>query len=422
MNPYRNHRGLTLLEVLVAAALLAVVISAALAGLLGANQASERVRRVGDVQETARLALEAIAADIRGAGMGAQLGVVGVAPINGNVRRLPVIYAGLDTTVTDTFNGATTAMKSNSVFIISGEPATGVLSGDGTGMVGAVVKAVAGNPPLTPTTVFVSCYRGPAASYVDCSDVSAASNFGEYTVVKPVAGGFQPLLVGDFRNAVYLRPTAITPPAAPVLPESGDNRQQLSFVEQSSNAFSPDPRAPFGFAPGAILQRARVVHYYLWPNAGAGYYELRRSQPILANNAGNGACDSTDFPFIDETNSATGPAGVTIGTGPVESLQIRYVADVGATDLPANFTMVPLGACDGPTMPKLREIRVQVVARALNPDKASDGRLRISYSTPSFETSLSPGAVPTNPAYVDPYPRRTFSITVVPRNLQGVRL
>lgn len=420
----RSARGMTLVEVMVAGALLAVVISATMAGLLGANQASERVRRVGDVQETARLALEAIAADIRSAGMGAQLGVVGVAPLNGNARRLPVIYAGLDTTVTDSYNGVTTAMQSNSIFIISGQPATGVLSGDGTGMVGTVVKATAGNPPVTPATVFVTCYRGPTAVNVDCSDVSVSSNFGEYTVVNPLAGGgYQPLLIGDFRNGVYLRPTAITtPPLPPTLPEKGDPRQQLTFIEQSSPAFSPDPRAPFGFAPGAVLQRARVLHYYLKAAARGDYYELRRSQPILADDAGNGRGDNTDFPFIDETNSSNGPVGVPIGSGPIESLQIRYIADAGATDLPVNFTIVPLSTGDGATMPKIREIRVQVVARSLNPDKASDGSLRMSYSTPSYETSIYPGAVPTNTAYVDPYPRRTFSITVVPRNLQGVRL
>ena len=418
----RGSRGITLLEVMIAAGLLAFVISAALAGLLGANQASERVRRVGDVQETSRLALETITADLRATGMGAQLGVVGIAPSNGAVRRVPVMYAGPDTAVVDTFNGATSTMQSNSIFIISGQPSTGVLSGDGAGMVGTVVQATSGSPPAVPATVFVTCYRGPTAVTVDCSDVSAASNFGEYTVVNPSGGSFQPLLIGDFRNAVYVRPIAITPPIAPVAGDNGDPRQQLTFTEQSSPSFSPDPRAPFGFAPGAVLQRARVLHYYLWPNAKFGYYELRRSQPILSANGGDGTCTATDTPFIDETNSSNGPVGVPIGSGPIESLQIRYVADPGSTDAPQKFAIRAVGPCDGAVMPTIREIRVQVVARSVVPDKTSDGTVRAQYSTPSFETALYPGAVPTNPAYVDPYPRRTFSVTTVPRNLQGTRL
>ncbi len=410
-------RGITLLEVMVAAALLSVVISASLAGLLGANQASERVRRVGDVQETSRLALETIAADLRVAGMGAQLGVVGVGPLTGAVWRVPVIYSGVDTAVVDTFGATTSTMQSNSVFIISGQPATGVLSGDGAGMVGAVVQATLGPP----ATVFVSCFRGTTAISVDCSDVSALSNFGEYTLINPAGVGFQPLLIGDFRNAVYVRPIGLTSPVAPVAPPVLDPRQQLTFTEQSMPSFSPDPRAPTGFAAGAVLQRARVLHYYLWPSSDGTYYELRRSQPILADVGGTLPCRNTDAPFLDETNAA-GPAGVPIGSGPISSLQIRYVADPGAAQTANKFSIIPVGPCDGAAMPTLREIRVQVVARSLSPDKTTDGTLRMQYSTPAFETSLYPGAVPTNPAYVDPYPRRTFSITVVPRNLQGVRL
>ena len=409
----RSHRGLTLLEVLVATALLGVVISASLAGMLGANQATERVRRVGDVQETARLALDVIANDIRNAGMGAQLGVIGVAAANNDVRRIPIIYSGPNQTVTDTnATGGTTSIVSNSIFIISGQPTTGTLSGDGTGMIGSVIAAQQGQP------ISVTCYAGPTATPINCQDTSAATNFGEYTVLLPAsAGGYQPLLVGDYRNAVYLRPTVLAPPLPPVLPATGDPTQLLTYTEQTSNAFSPDPRAPFGFAPGAVLQRARVVHYYLWPSPQGGSYELRRSQPILSTTAGNNACNGSDNPFIDETTNPVGPAGVAIGSGPIESLQIRYVADPGATDTPASFTLVPMGVCDGPVVATLREIRLEVVARSQVVDKDSAGALRNQYSTPGWE-----GVAPATPTYLDAYPRRTFSVSVVPRNLQGIRL
>lgn len=401
-------RGMTLIEILVAGGLLSIVLTAAMSLLIGVNQASERVRRVGDTQEAARLALDALAADIRGAGMGAQLGSVGVAPAAGSVRRIPVIYSGPDITVnegTAPDGGVGSTIVTNSIFIISGQPTTGVLSADGSGMVGTVTDAGVGS------SLTIACSTGSGAS-VACDDSTYLQpNGDDFRVLVPLASGYQPLIIGDFRNAVYLRPTTLSPPTG--MPPT----QTMDFVERSALAFSPDPRAPFGFAPGASLQRARVLHYYLWPSASGPYYELRRSYPLLANNAGNGACDGTDAPFIDESNSATGPAGVPLGTGPIESLQIRYVTDPNASDDPQQFQMQAVSVCSTAVMPFLREIRLQVVARALVSDQAASGSPNTLYSTPGFE-----GTATSNPAFKDAFPRRTFTVNAVPRNLQGVRL
>lgn len=409
----RPARGMTLVEIMVAGGLLAVVLSAAMILFVTVNQSAERVRRVGDTQETARLALEQLAADIRSAGMGAQLGSVGIAPAAGNVRRLPVIYSGLDTVVNEgaiADGGAGSTIVTNSIFIISGQPTNGVLSADGSGMAGTVTDAGVGS------LLTIACSTGDGGS-VDCSSAAYAgtATTDDFRVLVPNgSGGFLPLLIGDFRNAVYLRPTNLTTPSS----GGGPPTQSMDFVERSANAFSPDPRAPFGFAPGATLQRARIVHYYLWPSADGTYYELKRSNPVLAANAGNGNCDATDTPFIDETNSATGPAGIIIGAGPVESLQIRYVADPNASDDPTQFQLQPIGVCSTAMMPYLRELRLQIVARSIRPDKTIGNSSQYNfYSTPGFE-----GTATSNTAFQDPYPRRTFTINAVPRNLQGVRL
>ena len=404
----RLPRGMTLIEIMVAGTILAVVLTGAMSLLMTVNQSSERVRRVGDTQEAARLALEQLAADIRSAGMGAQFGSVGVAPASGNVRRVPVIYSGADLVVNDgpvVAGVSATTIATNSIFIISGQPTTGVLSSDGSGMVGTVTGAGVS------TTLTIACSNGVGTA-VDCTDTSFVTAGDDYRVLVPITGGFQPLIIGDFRNAVYLRPTTVTsltgtPPV-----------QTMDFVERTANAFSPDPRAPFGFAPGASLQRARVLHYYLWPSADGTYYELKRSSPVLSSNAGNRACDGTDTPFVDETNTANGVKGVVIGSGPIHSLQIRYVTDASASDDPTQFQLSQLGVCSTALMPFLREIRLQVVARSLAADKnITDSAKRATYSTPGFE-----GTSTANPAAGDAYPRRTFSISVVPRNLQGVRL
>lgn len=405
----RAPRGMTLIEVMVAGTVLAVILTGAMSLFIAVNQSAERVRRVGDTQSAARLALEQLAADIRSAGMGAQFGAVGIAPAAGNVRRVPVIYSGPDIVVnagTGGDGGTGSTIATNSIFIISGQPTTGVLSADGSGMMGTVTDAGVG------TTLTIACSNGSDAG-IDCSDATFAnSNGDDFRVLVPITGGFQPLIIGDFRDAVYLRPTTLsslsgTPPT-----------QTLDFVERSANAFSPSPRAPFGFAPGAAMQRARVLHYYLWPSADGTSYELRRSNPVLAATAGNGNCDATDTPFIDETNSANGPAGITIGAGPIESLQIRYVTDPNATDDPSQFQLKPVGVCNTAVMPYLREVRLQVVARSSGADKTiGNSDLRKGYSTPGFE-----GTTTLNPAYQDAFPRRTFTINAVPRNLQGVRL
>src|SRR5260370_836832 len=107
----------------------------------------------------------------------------------------------------------------------------------------------------------------------------------------------------------------------------------------------------------------------------------------------------------------------TPGTCAIESLQIRYVSDPNASDDPQQFQMQPVGVCSTAVMPFLREIRLQVVARALISDRAASGSPNTLYSTPGFE-----GTTTSNPAFQDAFPRRTFTVNAVPRNLQAVRL
>ena len=81
--------------------------------------------------------------------------------------------------------------------------------------------------------------------------------------------------------------------------------------------------------------------------------------------------------------------------------------------------MMPVTVCSTALVPYLREIRLQVVARAVNPDKTEGTGSRVNrYSTPGFEGMTPVGGA----TYFDAYPRRTFNVDVVPRNLQGVRL
>ena len=381
--------GFTLIEITVSSALFALISAIALSMVVGMNNSSTRVRVVGDAQTGGRLGLEGLAADIRAAGGGAASGQVGIATGGGAARRIPVIWTGPATTVTAP-GGQT--ITSNSLFIVTSDSSTVGIPADATGMQGVVVAA-SQNAPLT----------------IVCSDATGATVDCSNGLLKTL----NPLVVGDFRDAVYLTPTALgglqnTPPT-----------QQLTYAEQASNAYSPSPKAPFGFVPGANLKRARVVHWYLWQPTAADTPQLRRSYPVLTGTALGNACANGDTPFLDETNDLSGnsPVGADMGGGAIESLQVRYVVDAAGTDDPTQFTMLStIGVCDLTVPATLREVRLQVVARTANPDVHQSSNSINNYTTPGFE-GVSPSA---NTA--DAYPRRAFTVGVVPRNLQGVRL
>jgi hypothetical protein len=225
-------------------------------------------------------------------------------------------------------------------------------------------------------------------------------------------GTYAPLLVGDYRNAVYLRPTQVDAPA--------NGSQGLHFPEQAAKVFSPDPKAPFGFAQGSSLGKARITHFYL-KQVAPNDWELMRSHPVLTSKAGAlaTACKATDVPFVDETNDPAGVPGVVLGSGPIENFQIRFIVDPNASDDPQQFQVwrpgdYHLTLCDTNVPTMLREVRVQIVARSAMPDHKQDGTYLTRYSVPPWE-----GVAPDS-ANVDAYPRRSFEARVVPRNLQGI--
>jgi prepilin-type N-terminal cleavage/methylation domain-containing protein len=429
----RTPRGFTLLEMVVATAALGFALSAAMYVAVGVSSSAERVRRVGDTQETARLALDALAAEVRMSGAGVSNGQVGIGTTTGLwVGRVPAIYSGPDITVT-TSGGQ--QVVTNSIFIISSEPGAGVPSSDGAGMQGSVVSKT-----LDPFKgIQVQC-TNQLGTPVDCTSPS----FKDDTIVHGLWGdpnnpGDNALLVGDYANAVYLRPTKIGASTA--------GAQPLEFREMGiANGFSTDPKAPFGFAQGASLGKARVTHWYL-KQVSPGDWELMRSHPILDDNwAGCGS--GSGSPFIDETNSANGPAGTVVGSGPIENLQLRFIVDAGSFDDPQKFVMWGLngktwyfdiagdtvlkpqvtssgsgyhmGVCD--MLPdgtyasrQVREVRASIVARSVAPDHATNGARHVKrYGLASWE-----GVGPSGGA-LDEYPRRTFEARIVPRNLQGI--
>jgi prepilin-type N-terminal cleavage/methylation domain-containing protein len=423
----RTPRGFTLLEMAVATAALGVALSAAMYIVVGVSSSAERVRRVGDTQDTARMALDALAGEIRMSGAGVSNGQIGIGTVNsGWVGRVPAIYSGPDITVT-TKGGQ--KLVTNSIFIISSEPGAGVPSSDGAGMQGAVTSKSLDSV----NGIQVKCTSQLGVA-VDCTDGS----FKENTIVSGLwgtkPGVDNALLVGDYANAVYLRPTQIAGAVS--------GSQPMQFREMKiTNGFSTDPKAPFGFAQGASLGKARVTHWYL-KEVSPGDWELMRSHPVLDDKWTGCTGVPGASPFIDETNSPDGPAGTVVGSGPVENLQMRFAVDAGSFDDPQKFVMwglndtqfnfkdgsqvtsggsaMKMGVCDvlqdgNYASRQVREVRVSIVARSAAPDHATDGVKHVKrYGLASWE-----GVAPTGGA-LDEYPRRSFEARVVPRNLQGI--
>jgi len=390
--------GFTLVETLIAAAILAAVITAAMGMVVGMNASTRHVRIIGDVQTGARFGLEQLAAEIRAAGAGVSTGQIGIDPGGGTPRRLPVIYSGPNVTITEP-GGQT--IVTNSIFIIGADPIytgvdlTNANARQGLGMMGTVTAASA-NVPLT----------------IVCSDATGASVDCKNDLIPTPK--LPPLVVGDFRNAAFVVPTSLQSPAG--VPPT----QQLAFV--SSNNFAPSPKAPFGFDVGSTILRARVTHWYVRQATATDPPQLVRSFPTIATNPLNAACSNADLPFLDETNSVGGAVGTVMGTVPIESLQIRFMTDPTSANQPSLFTMInSIGVCDTTVPGTLREVRLQVVARTSNVDlQGATPKQQVTYATPGYEgTTPTPG---TGGVTQDAYPRRAFSLSVVPRNLQGYRL
>jgi type II secretory pathway pseudopilin PulG len=396
----RRARGSTLVELMVSMVILGFVLSATMGVLIAMNNSSARVTAVSNTQEAARGALDSLSADIRSAGLGMATGLVGVATAASSTSRVPVIFSGPDYTIFEP-TGART-LVTNSIFIVSSDPATVGIPADGSGMQGVVLNATIGSP------LVVGCFNSAGAS-VSCGGSSGLIGSG---------APYPPLIVGDFRSAVYLRPTNYQ-----LIGSTGT----LQYAEQSFNAFSPDPKAPFGFAPGATMSHAWVAHWYLRQDDANAPPRLYRSHPIL--NPAQLTCSQQTstpiYPFQDYVSGLTGTdtMGVEMGAGPVESLQVRYVVDDQATDDPQKFDMVNyISSCDGYRMAQLREVRIQLVAIATLPDRTTSGsRVAVNYSTPAFE-GVSATSTGTSSSSTDAYPRRAYVTRTVPRALQGIRL
>lgn len=411
MSAHKRPRGFTLVELFIAMAVLSLMIVGMMGLLVTFNTTTNQTVVTADLQDNARSSLEMLANDLRSGGMGGSNGTVGIAPGGSWAARVPTIYSGPEVEFQDpssaTSTGGAHAYKLRSIFIVGAEPATTGLNGAGDGVVAVITG---------PSDAKVRCtvVTGGAAVDKDCkASIVGATDLLEHAILLPDpngGSGFWPLLVHDHQRASYISPTNVT---------GSEPGQQLQFAESASPAISPDPSAPFGFAQGFQVSRARVVHWYLSQPDKTKPPRLFRSRPVLT--ASTSGCPGVN-PFVDNSIDSSSPVkGVDMGGGPIESLQFRFIFDPSGQDDPTKYEAVdnidPCMADPTARMRQLREVRIQMVAISSTPAKdTSGGQAGVArFTTPTFEgVTVGSGK--------DKYPRRAFVTRVAPRNLQPYRL
>jgi prepilin-type N-terminal cleavage/methylation domain-containing protein len=405
MSRARTTRGFTLIEVMVACALLAVIIAASMGAFLSTNASANQSYLTANLQGNSRLSLDALDSDLRIAGLGASNGTVGIAPGGLWSMRVPTVYTSPPQTFTDPAGKITYSLRS--VFIVGAEPATVGSSATGDGIEGVVTD---------PTQAIVAC-NDKTNTAVDCAVQSIGSDGVDHTLlISNGPNSYQPIMLHDHQRAAIIVPTAISGFT------NGGASQVISFNGSAGPILpSPNPSAPFGFAQGFQVARLRVVHWYLKQTAGQ-LPRLYRSRPTLTTAAPSATACAT--PFIDETNDPNGVQGVEMGTGPVESLQLRFIFDLVDLNDPTKYaatdTVDPCSTSILTTMRQLREVRVQMVAIAPTQLKDSKGTPVNRFTTPMFEgTLLTP--TPAVPLVPDAFPRRAYVSRVAPRNFVPYR-
>jgi prepilin-type N-terminal cleavage/methylation domain-containing protein len=402
-----KQRGFTVLEVLVAMALLAVIIAAAMGAFLSTNASANQSYITANMQESSRLAIDALAADLRMAGLGASNGTIGMAPGGAYAMRIPTIYTSATTKPFTDPNGTTYNLSS--IYIIGADPATIGPSVTGDGILGVISDPTKASILCTTATI-------PAAT-VDCAASAIGSDGVDHRlVVSNGAASFAPLLLHDHQRASIILPTSIdgfTSTTAPTPPVP----QNMNFSGSTGSVQpSPNPAAPFGFAQGFQVSRLRVVHWYLKQVTGQPP-RLYRSRPVMTTASDPATGCAT--PFVDEDSDKTlGVAGTEIAAGPIEALQFSFVFDPLDLNDPTQFvSQSTINPCTtSPAMMRqLREVRVQMVAIAPSALKDKNGAPVQQFTTPTFE------GVASSPLK-DAFPRRTYTTRVAPRNIVPYRL
>ncbi len=299
----KSNRGFTLAEMLVAMAIMAVVIAMTGALLVAAVRLARSSELKTQAVDTARSAVDAIAASARQAGMGAAGGVwVGKA---GTAVLTNALY-GLDGTTPPT---VTTFERDDLWLVIPHKNA----------MRQSCVKVGAAAVVTLPGTGTLN--------------VNCVSSINPTPAIAP--SPMNVLLASNLRTAALLtNPTYVT-------------ATTIGYTEAAIAGFSNAPEKG-GFQGGDMVMPAMLVHYYIQVSARTGNPDLYRSWGRVAN-------DAYGRPFSDSTISE-------LLVQNVEDLQFAFGFDTALTGDPTGYVfrngLLPTQEAG------LRSLRITAVSRS----------------------------------------------------------
>lgn len=358
-------RGMSLLEIMIASAIMLLAIAAAAALVFAGGRMARNAELVADSDDASRVAAEVVINAVQLAGMGAS-------------RGLWVNQGGVATRISPVFGiDGTTGAGSNTA------PAPNASGWDDLWLVVPTRDALQ-EPCAVP---------GAYSPLVEASAPSAA-------LTVSCAGSFalnDLLVVSNLSTAALINLTGITPSGSKVT---------LQYAEQGVSGFSNAPEKN-GYQAGDLVYGVSLVHFYV-ANAPNGV-------PALYRSLGDVATDTTGRPFSDRPGSQR-----LIQTN-VEDFQVAYGMDSGATPVDPNNYTFQHGLAPG-FNGNLRALRINVVARTNNPMRDSQNNLAAGSSTlfglvPVTVENHVPPLIPPDGFRRSLYSRRTEVLNMLTANL-----
>jgi type II secretory pathway pseudopilin PulG len=339
-----SARGFTLVELMIAAAIMMVAV--AIAGTLimaGVNLTRNATQR-GDVSDQARMAMGELVKSIQNAGNGAPQGVW-----------LAV--------------GGTTPTLTGAVFGMDGT------AGNGSS------PAAAQTPPTDDLWVIVPNSNALRESCVDTGAATTIMKSGPGALKVGCVGTFA---AGDLVLATNMNTAALLTLKAPVAGSPATVPGTMDFLESGTGiSDSPDKG---GFQLGDMVYKANVFHYSVHTDA-SGVYGLYRSGGILSGTAPSAVYPAGPYaqlgrPFIDDGNAVLVQANV-------DDLQIKYGFDVVGDGNPATFQWLDglaagiptAGAAGATNASTLRALRVTIEVVSAQAQRDSDGHAVLTDDT-----------------------------------------
>lgn len=310
MSATRRHaqRGMTLIEITIAAALLAIALAAAASLVLAAGRMARNSEEIGLSDAAARGPGEAIANMVRAAGLGAPRGLW-MSPGGAPVRVSPI------------FGGdAATPEGWDDLWLVV--PSPEALREPCSSLDTATTVAVAGLGPLQ-----VAC----TAVFYSPNTLMVASNMSSGALFRLTtwAGSFDP-----------------TTPST------------IEYLEQGDPGFSSAPEKN-GFQVGDMVYPVNIFHYYVAPNPATGVPALWRARGTISGDP------TAPFMHAPPAPPPTPPPETMLEEN-IEDFQVTYGVDEGIppgnpifytyrSGLPPDFNGL------------LRSVRINVVARSRQP-------------------------------------------------------